>query len=234
MTRISVCMATYNGQKYIKRQLESILFQLSDQDEVVVSDDKSTDKTLYIISQINDKRIRVSTNIGKQGPMSNFEQALKKATGAFIFLADQDDIWLPNKVEKTLKLLMFNDLVLSDCTVVDGHETILYDSFFRKRGSKKGFWYNLYKNSYIGCCMAFKREVLSYALPFPAHVHMHDWWIGLMVEAKGRVYFNTEPLISYVRHGNNASPTGELGYSITQKIKNRAVLSYYVAKRLLL
>ena len=80
--------------------------------------------------------------------------------------------------------------------------------------------------------MAFRREVTHYALPFPPQVHMHDWWIGLLVEAKGRVFFHPEPLIRYVRHGTNASPTGEVGYGFRKRLHNRFLLLLHIVKRL--
>lgn len=233
ISHISVCMATYNGEKYILQQLLSILSQLSSDDEVIISDDKSTDGTLEIIANLADRRIRVSKNTGRPGPLGNFEQAIKQATRSLILLADQDDVWLPNKVKDIQLLLQTNDLVLSDCQVVDENGRVIYESFFKHRGSQPGFWRNLYKNSYIGCCMAFRREVTDYALPFPPQVHMHDWWIGLLVEAKGRVYFYPEPLIRYVRHGANASPTGEGGYDFIKQLQNRFLLLLYVVKRLM-
>lgn len=232
MKNISVCMATYNGEKYIRRQLLSILSQLGPDDEVIISDDQSTDRTIERIRQLNDYRIQISTNEGRRGPLGNFEQALVRATGKLILLADQDDIWMPDKVSTVQSLLQDYDLVLSDCQVVDESEKMLYKSFFHRRGSQPGFWYNLYKNSYIGCCMAFRREVLVYALPFPRYIHMHDWWIGLLVECKGNVCFYPNPLIQYVRHANNASPTGETGYSIHKRIINRLLMLIHVVKRI--
>ena len=80
--------------------------------------------------------------------------------------------------------------------------------------------------------MAFRKEVLEFVLPIPPQVHMHDWWIGLLVELKGRVVFCQQPLIQYVRHGENASPTGEAGYSIIMRLKNRIIMLWFVAKRL--
>ncbi|MFD2571263.1 glycosyltransferase family 2 protein [Spirosoma soli] len=232
MDKISVCIATYNGEKYIKKQLLSILPQLSENDEVIISDDNSTDSTLLIISQINDSRISVSVNKERSGPIGNFEQALKRATGNYIYLSDQDDIWEADKVKITQSLLKDHDLILSDCRVVNENNLVLHESFFNLRGSRKGFWHNLYKNSYVGCCMAFRKEILTYVLPFPRHIHMHDWWIGLLVEVKGKVYFYSSPLIKYVRHGNNASPTGEKGYGLTKQVSNRFFMLLNVVKRL--
>ena len=226
-------MATYNGEKYIHKQLESILQQLMPGDEIVVSDDQSTDKTLAIIDSLADSRIKVSQNCGLKGPLGNFEQAIKRAKSSFIILADQDDVWLPGKVDAMRLLLQDNDLVLSDCQVINGNGELIHASFFKHRRSHPGFWKNLYRNSYVGCCMAFRRDILTYVLPFPSQIHMHDWWIGLLVEAKGKVCFYPKPLIHYVRHGNNASPTGETGYSLSKKLHNRLILLWYVTQRLL-
>ncbi len=232
MECVSVCMATYNGERFIRQQLLSILSQLSLKDEVVISDDGSTDTTLEIIDQLADQRIKVSTNTGYPGPMGNFEQAIMKASHSLILLADQDDIWLPDKVDKIRELLKSNDLVLSDCQVVNEKGVVIHESFFRYRGSKPGFWNNVYRNSYVGCCMAFRKEITEYILPFPQRVHMHDWWIGLLVELKGHVCFYPKPLIRYVRHGNNASPTGEKGYGMIERLRNRFFLVACVVDRL--
>ncbi|UHG91718.1 glycosyltransferase family 2 protein [Spirosoma oryzicola] len=226
-------MASYNGEAHIKNQLLSILPQLSTEDEIIISDDNSLDKTLYIVSQLKDDRIKIVYNISTPGPVGNFQNSLRHATGDYIILADQDDLWLDNKVKVIKELLNTHDLILSDCQVVNEKGQILHSSFFKYRNSRSGFWLNLYKNSYIGCCMAFRREVLAYALPIPTQVHMHDWWIGLLVEIKGKVCFYPQPLISYVRHGSNASPTGESSdYSLIQRLRNRFFLLLHVIRRL--
>ncbi len=229
MNVISICMATYNGEKYIARQVESILKQLSADDELVVSDDGSDDKIISILESFNDDRIKIFSNSGKKGPVGNFENALSKATGDIIFLADQDDIWLENKIAVHLSLHESFDLVISDAHVVNEFGEIIYESFFDERGSKAGLLSNLIKNSYIGCCMSFNRRILNYALPFPGYIHMHDWWIGLIGELKGRTVFFNKQLINYVRHQNNASPTlstSGSGYSGLRRLKNRFKLLY--------
>ncbi|WP_018617644.1 glycosyltransferase family 2 protein [Spirosoma luteum] len=226
---ISVCIATYNGERYVTKQLLSILAQLSEYDEVIISDDRSTDNTVAVIKEIKDRRISVTVNEYRSGPVGNFEKALKRAKGEYIFLADQDDIWLPGKVNSVLPLLHNYDLVLTDCIVINENNELIMPSFFEFRKSQPGFWRNLYRNSYMGCCMAFKRTILTYTLPFPDEVHMHDWWIGLLVEVNGSVYFHNQPLINYVRHGSNASPTGESGYGALRRLRNR----YYLLTNLL-
>ncbi|MBO7636811.1 MAG: glycosyltransferase family 2 protein [Paludibacteraceae bacterium] len=208
--RVSVCMATYNGEKYIRRQMETILRQLGDEDEVVISDDSSTDGTLSIIESFQDERIKVLKGNRFHSPIYNLENALKHAKGEFVFLADQDDIWLDDKVCDMLLLLRDYDLVVSDCKVVDADERVLQPSFFKLLNSGSGFVKNLMKNTYIGCCMAFKRDVLSYVLPFPSNIPMHDVWIALNVEyRRKKILFFDKPLILYRRHGDNASSCSE-------------------------
>ena len=102
---ISVCIATYNGARYIGEQLASILKQLSAEDEVVVSDDGSTDGTLDIVRSFNDRRIRIVDGPRRHSPTLNFEWALRNAKGEYIFLADQDDVWLPDKLKAATDML---------------------------------------------------------------------------------------------------------------------------------
>ena len=220
-------MATYNGEKFIKQQVETILSQLAHEDELVISDDNSGDSTLAIVRAFNDKRIKIFPNTGKSGAVGNFENAIAKANGDYIFLADQDDIWLPGKIEKHLQLHEAYDLVISDAIVIDEDGGVVQPSFFKARNSGAGLLHNLKKNSYIGCCMSFNQKIAAYALPFPPYIHMHDWWIGLVAEVKGRVIFCDDKLIKYLRHQNNASPTlADSGYSFFKRLRNRLNLVF--------
>jgi len=222
MEKISVCMATYNGGKFIHYQLESILKQIKNNDEVVIADDSSKDRTIEIIKKFNDNRIKLFENNKFYNPIYNFEYALKHASGNIIFLADQDDIWCENKVEIISNCLIDYDLVVSDCEIIDENDNIIHDSFFKLRKSGKGFLKNFYKNSYLGCCMAFNRKILNIALPFPKNIPMHDWWIGMVSELYGKVYFFDEKLVKYRRHKTNKSPTtGQSNYSIFKKASFR-------------
>lgn len=229
---ISVCIATYNGEKYIKEQLTSILSQLSDQDELILSDDCSTDNTLEIVRAFNDSRIRILEGRRFGSPAFNFENALKNATGDVIMLSDQDDIWREDKVACVLAALKNCDLIVSDAQIIDGDGQIIADSFFTLRGSVRGYWNNILKNSFLGCCMAFKKECLKYILPFPRKIAMHDIWIGLCVELYGKTLFLPEKLIKYRRHGSNASQAAEKSrYSITYRLKYRIYFIVYTLLR---
>lgn len=207
---ISVCIATYNGAKYIKAQLESILKQLSDSDEVIISDDGSVDDTIDIINDINDHRISVLNSGGIGNPTFNFENAIKHAVGDVIFLADQDDVWLDTKVSTIMSYMDDGaKMVLSNCKVVDEDFNVINPSYFSLLHSKETLVSNLIQNRFIGCCMAFRSSIISDALPFPKNIPAHDWWLGLVGLKSGEVAFCEEPLMLYRRHGGNASSTSE-------------------------
>lgn len=215
--RISVCMATYNGAAYLREQIDSILPQLGMQDELIISDDGSVDGTLGIVCSYRDNRIRiVESDSCKKGPAFNFENALKQAKGDIVFLSDQDDVWMPEKVEVLCKALEKNDLVFSDAYVVNHRGDKLREHFFITPPSL-GCFKNLMFNHYFGATMAFKRQVLEKALPFPDKIPMHDQWLGIVA----RYYFSTafidKPLIKYRRHGENASFCGERSSNSWQK-----------------
>lgn len=220
---ISVCVATYNGEKFIKEQIESILCQLSSDDEIIVSDDGSTDGTIVIINCIGDKRIRIIEGPRKHSPTFNFENALKEAKGDYIFLADQDDVWKTNKVEVCMKWLQKYDCVVSDAEVTDSNLNPLYPSLYAIMQVRQGHIYNtVWKNGYTGCCMAFRRNILEASLPFPQDIPMHDIWIGNVAAYKYNVKFIPDKLILFRRHKETISCNGKGSkYSIWQQMKFR-------------
>lgn len=229
-------MATYNGEKYIKEQLISILKQLGDEDEIIISDDHSTDTTLEIIEQLSDSRILVFFNTEK-GYTSNFENALRQVSGDIIFISDQDDIWNPTKVEICLEALQSVDLVVSDCQLINSQNEIISLSYFELRKVKKSSWGNLVKFGYLGCCLAFRSELLKKALPFPSNRQMctHDNWLFLVGAFLYRYKVLDERLINYRRHDANVSTGGLL--SLTSKwfkIKYRIYLCVFILKRSLI
>lgn len=204
--KVSVAMATYNGEKYIKEQIKTILNNLDDKDELVISDDGSSDMTIEIINKINDKRIKLLEG-PRKGLKKNFENAIKNTTGDVIFLSDQDDIWMENKVEKVLECFNNNNYILiqHDAVVVDENDKVIYESFAEHRKVKTGVIKNLIKNSYHGCCIAFRKELIKEILPIPDNVYLHDEWIGIVAELNGKTYFLDEKLIKYRRHSENTS-----------------------------
>lgn len=229
---ISVCIATYNGEKYINRQIESILRQIGPGDEVIVSDDGSTDNTVGTVLGIGDRRIRVMNGPGRQSPTLNFENALKAAKGEYIFLADQDDVWKDNKVEVCMKWLERYDCVVSDAEMTDEHLDTIHPSLYKIMDVKPQRLYNtLWKNGYTGCCMAFTRSVLDDALPFPPDIPMHDIWIGNVAAYRHSVKFIGDKLIRFRRHGDTISCNGKGSrYTLWQKMKFRWNIIKNIAK----
>ncbi len=228
-------MATYNGARFVKGQLDSILSQLAAEDELVISDDSSTDNTVEIIRCCNDPRILLLEGNRFRNPIFNFENALRHATGDIIALSDQDDLWLPNKLD--LVRSVFADktkqvyLVVMDASVIDESGTMLYDSVFKKlRRVGPGLMANIFDNSYLGCCMAFSRELLDYALPFPKKIPMHDMWLGLLAEIFGRTEFVPIKTMQYRRHNSNQTPMNIEFRPITQ-ITRRWCLSVALLQR---
>lgn len=223
--KVSVVMATYNGEKYIRKQLESILENLKEEDEIIISDDGSKDSTRSIIKEYmtNDKRIKLLDG-PKNGIKQNFANGIKNATGKYIFLADQDDIWKQNKVESILNVFEKEKvkLVIHDAEIVDENLKVTEESFFKYRNSGSGILKNIWKNTYIGCCIAFDATIRDKILPIPNDIEMHDQWIGIIAEMEGKVHFLKEVLISYRRHGDNNSQMKH--YGIIKMIRNRLVL----------
>jgi glycosyltransferase involved in cell wall biosynthesis len=219
MKLISVCLPSYNGEKFIEEQIESILHSPL-VSELLVSDDGSSDATLKILKEISSKDCRLKILNGPQkGLHKNVEFLLKLAKGDYIFLSDQDDIWMKNKIPVMLEALKKNDLVVSDCIVIDKDKKVLFPSYFSLRPPKSGLFGNLIKNSYLGCCIAFKKSIATKAIPFPPKAASHDWWIGLIAETFGSVSYIHTPLIKYRRHINNlSSTTGPSTNSLMSKI----------------
>lgn len=207
---ISVCVAAYNGERYIGEQLSSILSQLSDNDELIVSDDGSTDNTLKIVDSLADSRILVVKGPHSHSATLNFECALRHARGEYIFLADQDDVWRADKVSVCMRALEKADCVVSDAVMTDCGLNVVSNSLYASMRVSRSRMGSLFlRNGYTGCCMAFRRRVLDAALPFPANIPMHDIWIGNVAAFFYSVVFINEPLVMFRRHEGVVSCNGK-------------------------
>lgn len=203
-------MAVYNGADYLPQQLSSILAQLGPDDEVVVVDDASRDASPQQLAAITDARVRVARNPANTGILATFEKALRLARGKVIFLSDQDDLWLPGKVDKIMRVMESMPgvtMVVSDASVIDERGETLQPSFLGlKRGFSPGALANFVRNRCLGCTMAFRRSMLAHFLPIPPDVPMHDIWFAVLNGIYGKTHLIDEPLVAYRRHGGNASP----------------------------
>ena len=221
---ISVAMASCDGERWIGAQAESILAQLGPRDELVVADASSRDRTLDILRGFGDDRIRIVPGLPRGDIPATFERALRECRGDPIFLSDQDDLWLPGKVERCLEELEDGqaDLILHDARVVDSDEQVLAGSFLAQRRFKPGFWANLWRPGYLGCALALRRGLLLRAIPFPPRGPMHDWWLGLLAERGAGVSVLRVPLILHRRHGGNANfLPGSSPFGILRRISMR-------------
>jgi glycosyltransferase involved in cell wall biosynthesis len=200
---VSVVLASFNGEKYIQEQLNSILQELHFNDEFIITDDGSTDGTVAMIDKFRnvDSRIVLLQGPGK-GFVKNFEFGVKQVTKEIIILADQDDIWLPGRRDEVVKEFAKNhaDLVLVSGKLVDENLNPIEDGNDRFE-FKSGFWQNFWKNRFTGNFMAFKSDFRSEFLPFPRKLDYHDSWIGLMacLEKKKIIYIDKK-FILFRRH----------------------------------
>jgi len=227
-------MASYNGSRHIKNQLKSILRQLSKNDQLVIVDDCSLDGTVKIIESLKDPRIKLLKNTKNIGVVSTFNRALKNANGDIIFLSDQDDEWLDNKVSFIRNFFILNnvDLIVHDAKIKQDRH-IGKISLFGLIGSSSGLFKNVYSNSYSGCCMVFRRSILRKVLPIPIKKGIfHDAWIGILAKFyKFRVIFIATPLIIYNRHENNVSTMRRRG--ILKIIPERINLIVFLIRRII-
>jgi len=235
MDRVSVCLATYNGERYFHEQLESIIQQLGEDDEIIISDDSSTDNTLKLVLSLNDARIKVFPGQKFRNPIFNFENAINQSTGDIIVLSDQDDIWHPDKVKIMRENLVDNDLVVCDCSIINSKGDVIVESYFDLVGSGSGVIKNLKKNTYFGCCMAFHRKILKKALPFPVDIPMHDIWLGFVADVFYKSKFIPKQLTLYRKHDSNASIASEItsNLSLFTKIKFRINILKYLPRLIL-
>lgn len=224
---VTVCMATFNGSKYLREQVDSILSQFQTGDELVVSDDGSTDNTCQILRGYG-ARIRLVGEKQVGGVVSNFSRALSHARGDLIFLSDQDDVWMPGRLAAMRLALARCELVLTNALVVDEQLRPTGATLFEQVRPNSSFWSNLLgRNSFVGCCIGFRRSLLLRAMPFPTITPWHDWLLGLLACLHGQVRLIDTPFLLFRRHQQNASSTGKAStFSVSQKIKLRCRIIY--------
>lgn len=222
--KIDVLMATYNGEKYLKEQIESILNQTYKNIQLIISDDCSTDGTREILKQYeqNDK-IKIFYQEKNLGYIKNFEFLLKNVENELYMLSDQDDVWKEEKIEKSVEKLKTEnlDLVFGDLEVVDENLNTIYESFneYMKLDRKIKKYIGDYRLQYLyncitGCTILSKKKYLDKIMPIPSNSkHMlHDYWIGLMISLDGKIGYMDEKYIKYRQHGNNQIGTDKISH----------------------
>lgn len=215
MEKIDILMATYNGEKYLKEQIESILNQTYTDFNLLICDDCSSDNTIQILEEYSrkDSRIQIFSNETNQGVVKNFENLLNKVKCNYYMFADQDDVWKNDKIEKSVKKIeeTQSDLVFCDLEVVDSKLNLINSSYWKQKGfykriTKHNGFDALYLNNYVtGCTIIARSSRIKDILPLPKNAKylIHDYWIALMSSNYGHIDYIDEALIKYRQHENN-------------------------------
>ena len=237
MSKISVALCTYNGTKFLKEQLETIISQTHSIDELVVCDDCSTDGTIELVQKLTQNttfKTIIEVNKENVGSTRNFEKAISLCSYNTIFFSDQDDSWQPDKVAKMMAFLDENplkDAVFSNAGIIDQmsnstHQT-LWDSIgFDKNQQEKwqrGEAYQILYQGFVvtGATLAIRKSAVLKLMPFPS-IHknlIHDGWIALALSLQNKIGFIDENLISYRIHAQQQVGIGQEKKFIT--FKNR-------------
>lgn len=219
---IDIVLATYNGQAFLAQQIKSIQDNVGYYkwvNQIIVTDDGSTDNTSNIVATLaeqDSKIIWIENTSGSQGPKDNFAFGLSQTTAEYIMLCDQDDIWLPHKIEHSIKHLKQIEstslpqtplLIFSDKQIVDENLQPICSSYFKLKNISKE-WHLQFnqlcqQNVISGCTMLFNRALIDKALPIPEKAYMHDWWFALVAHRCGEIVFIDQALIQYRQHHAN-------------------------------
>lgn len=213
--KISVCMATYNGSAFVHKQIESILCQLNKFDELIIVDDCSSDNTTEIISSFLDSRIILILNQENIGVNQSFSKSILAARGDYIFLSDQDDIWLEGRVNLMINHLLKSNvnLLTSNFSWIDEQDNYTFVKFDGVSSLKSHSYFNnildifIGKTNYFGCAMLIARPLVKYIVPIPSFVESHDLWIAKL----GNLYhtqIHLDDITFYKRiHNSNTTST---------------------------
>lgn len=235
-----VVMATCNGERFLDEQIASILQQTVPPQRVLVADDASSDRTIQQLRSWQ-KRSRIlieclpSSGSNRLGSCRNFERLLQASEAPYVMLSDQDDCWDSDKAERLLKRMLSLEnsfgidqplLVHADLRLIDPQGQPLASSFHRCQGlyPQRNALLDLgLQNVVTGCASLVNRACLRQALPFPADVVLHDWWLALVASRAGHIAYLPEPCVSYRQHGSNL--VGAAGWPAQARLRMRQALT---------
>lgn len=224
---VSIAMCSYNGERFIKEQINSILNQTYENIELIIVDDCSKDKTVEIIQEYlnKDNRIKFYKNENNIGFVKNFEKSISLCTGEYIALADQDDIWKNNKLEVFVSEIKENTLIYSDAILIDKDSKILNKELIRPNANlvkgrcNKAF---IFTNCVSGNTLMFKKELIPYILPIPEQMSFHDIWIAFVASTIGTIIPTEESFTFYRRYTEQVTHHKEKNYySILDKLAKK-------------
>lgn len=230
---VHIVLATYNGERFIREQLDSILGGATDDVSIEVCDDGSTDGTLEIVREYAGQYecIRIHENKKNLGYAKNFIEGIRRSTSPYIMLCDQDDIWMPDKIARTLEAMKALEqecrhgdtcplLVFTDATNYEdgtGRELGSFHKSSRLNVEKTGPARLLMENKCIGCTVMVNAAIIPYLETVPEEIRVHDWWLALICSCFGKIYYLPETTLQYRQHhGNMIGGSGFFAY-----MKNR-------------
>ena len=223
---ISIVLCSYNGERFIKEQIDSLLHQTYPNLEIIISDDASTDGTRKILEEYkNDKRIKLFLQAGNLGPSKNFEFALQQAKGEYIAFSDQDDIWLPGKIEKLYSVIGDKLLAYSDSELIreDGKPLHKYLSDLRKMYSGNETYGFIFSNVVWGHTMMINKKLLTEVLPIPRDTP-HDIWFAFKAASVSGIKFLPASLALYRQH--NETMTKTLPVKAQRRAKSQVAIDF--------
>lgn len=242
---VEILLATYNGEKYLKQQLNSLENQTYKNWRIIARDDGSDDKTLTILEEFkknNPGKIKIYENkTSTHGPMNNFCKLMSLSRADYVAFCDQDDVWLPTKLEKTLNLMkkleknfgVLPILVHTDLMIADKNLNVMFKSMIRTQklnySSTKSIKQIIVQNCVTGCTMMANRNLIKVCGSIPSGAVMHDWWLAIVACAFGKLEFLDESTIYYRQHGANTVGVTPISCGV---VKRRRYLPLYVLKRM--
>lgn len=239
--RVSVCMATYNGARYLEPQLASILAELEPQDEVVIVDDASRDSTPRYLQEVDDPRVHVHLRTVNRGYVRTFEEALQLATGDVVMLADQDDVWVPGRRALFVSALEDSGVAASNLELLGSGDALPHpitgrtwrlDPRSSRHGVRNALRILAGVAPYYGCAMAVRRDALERVLPFPDFLdESHDLWIAMFANAHRIMRHVDQPTIRRRIHDANASPSRPRGIVAVLRARLMLLRAWRAARR---
>ncbi|TEW55749.1 glycosyltransferase family 2 protein [Psychromonas sp. RZ22] len=226
--KVSIALASYNGHRYLKEQIQSILNQTYHNIELIISDDHSCDGTQDLISKFvnSDTRVSLIVNNDRRGFVNNFENAISHCSGEFIALADQDDIWELDKIDKLVRGIGAFSLIHSDASLINMSGNCIFNSYTltaKKNILNLDVVDVILNNPVTGCTTMFHHSLLDKALPFPEKLAVHDKWLALLALLDQGIVYYDEPLVKYRQHDGN---------QIGAAIKSKSLIVKYKKLRL--
>lgn len=243
--RVHIVLATYNGERFLREQMESVLAQTYENITVEVCDDGSTDGTEAIVREYEaqDERVKLHLNPHNLGYVKNFLEGVKRCTAPYVMLCDQDDIWQKDKVEKTLLAMQQAEKKKAGKPVLVFTDAVNFDS---DTGEELGFFHEtshldvkkvdtahlFMENKCIGCTMMMNRAILPYLEELPEEIRVHDWWLALICSHFGTIEYVPQATLRYRQHEENqiggSSYTGYLKKRLTHiREQRKALLQTY-------